>query len=148
MPRSSPGFGSLSLVSTLPVTGIFISVTLISFSASGALSNTLTVTVAVTVLPLPSSTVYGICTLPTKSSAGVKVASPVNGSTAKVPAVFPVIGSTMVTGPANGSCPLTSAMVRESSSGSVSFANRFAVAGVFFVPATRSLPAFGLLLLS
>ena len=147
MARASSGLGSVSLVSTLPVTGILISVTLISSSASGALSNTLTVMVAVSVLPLPSSTVYGICTLPTKSSAGVKIASPVNGSTVRVPAVFPVSGSTIVTEPADGSCPLTSAMIRESASGSVSFANKFAVAGSFLVPAIRSSPAFGLLLL-
>ena len=55
--RSSPGFGSRSLVSTLPLTDWFISVVLISSSAIGGLSNTLIVMVAVSVLPLPSSMV-------------------------------------------------------------------------------------------
>ena len=86
--------------------------------------------------------------LPVKSSAGVNVASPVTGSTVKVPAVLPVSGSITVTGPADGSCPLTSTTVRESDSGSVSLLNRFAVAGSFFVPAIRSSPASGLLFLS
>ena len=57
---SSPGFGSLSLVSTLPLTDWLISVVLISSSATGGLSNTLIVIVAVSVLPLPSSITYGI----------------------------------------------------------------------------------------
>ena len=53
----SVGFSSLSLVRTLPVTGISNSVPLISSSAPGAGSIIRNVIVAVSVLPLPSSMV-------------------------------------------------------------------------------------------
>ena len=141
--RSAPGFGSVSLVSTLPETGVSMVVLLISFSASGGLSVILIVITPVSVPPLPSSTVYGTCTVPAKSSSGVKTASPVTGSTVSSPAGSPVTGSMMVIGPAVGSRPLTSLTVSGSSSGSVSLARRFAEAGSFMVPAIRSLPASG-----
>ena len=81
----SDGFSSLSLVSTLPVTEVSSSVALISSSATGAGSVIRNVMVAVSVPPLPSSMVYGTCTVPTKPGSGVSVASPVTGSTSSVP---------------------------------------------------------------
>ena len=52
---ASVGFPSLSLSKTLPLTGISISVALISSSASGAGSVIRNVIVALSVPPLPSS---------------------------------------------------------------------------------------------
>ena len=125
----SVGFSSLSLVSTLPVTGISSSVALISSSATGAGSIITNVIVAASVPSLPSSMVYGTCTVPTKPGSGVKFASPVTGSTSNIPCVSPVTRSTIVIGPADGSFPSTSVIVNGSPFGSVSLPSRFAVAG-------------------
>ena len=96
----SVGLASLSLVSTLPVTGISSSVALISSSATGAGSIITNVIVAVSVPPFPSPMVYGTCTVPTNPGSGVNVASLVTGSTSSVPCGSPVTGSTIVIGPA------------------------------------------------
>ena len=125
----SVGLSSLSFVSTLPETGISTSVALISSSATGAGSMITNVIVLVSVPPLPSSMVYGTCTVPVNPGSGVKVASPVTGSTSSVPCGSPVTGSTIVIGPADGSFPSTSVIVSESPFGSVSLSSRFAVAG-------------------
>ena len=141
--RESVGLSSLSLVNTLPVTGISTSVALISSSATGAGSMITNAIVAVSVPPLPSSMVYGTCTVPTNPGSGVKVASPVTGSTSSVPCGSPVTGSTIEIGPADGSFPSTSDIVRESPLGSVSLSNRFVVAGWPAIADARSLPASG-----
>ena len=124
----SVGLASVSLVNTLPVTGAPASVALVSLTATGDGSTIRNVIVAVSVSPLPSSMVYGTCTVPTKPGSGVNVASPVIGSTSSVPCVTPVTGSTIVIGPVVRSGPLTCVIVTGSPLGSVSFANRFAVA--------------------
>ena len=124
----SVGLASLSFSDTSPVTAVFNSVPLVSSSATGAGSIIRNVIVAVSALPLPSSIVYGTCTVPTKPGSGVNVVSPVIGSTSSVPCVTPVTGSTIVIGPVDGSIPSTSVIVTVSPFGSVSFANRFAVA--------------------
>ena len=143
---TSCGLSSVSLVSTLPVVGWFNSVVLISPCAAGAGSTICMVSVDVSVPPLPSSIVYGICTVPVKSGSGVKVTTPVTGSTSSSPAGSPVSGSVMVIGPADGSCPSTSVIVTESPFESVSLANRFAVAGAPAGAITRSSVASGSLL--
>ena len=140
--KSSPGFGSVSLVNTLPETGWLISVTLMSSSATGGLSATNRVVVAVLSSPLGSVTVYGTWTVPTKSFSGVNVTSPVVGLTVRTPAGSP-LESRIVIGPVVGSCPATSLIVSRSFSGSVSLSNKLPVAGSFLVPATKSSPAFG-----
>ena len=127
--RVSAGLASLSLSDTSPTTAVSISVTWISSSATGAGSNIRNVIVAVSVPPSPSSIVYGSCTVPTNPGSGVKITSPVTGSTSSMPCVIPVTGSTIVIGPVDGSVPLTSVIVNGSPFGSVSFANRLAVAG-------------------
>ena len=126
--NTSVGFSSLSLVSTLPVTAVSTSVALISSSATGAGSIITNVIVAVSFPPLPSSMVYGTCTVPTKPGSGVNVATPVTGSTSSTPCVSPVTGSVIVIGPADGSFPSTSDTVSGSPFGSVSLASKFAVA--------------------
>ena len=141
--RESAGLSSLSLVNTLPETGISTSVALMSSSATGAGSIITNVIVAVSVPPFPSSMVYGTCTVPVNPGSGVKVASPVTGSTASVPCGSPVTGSTIVIGPADGSFPSTSDIVNGSPLGSVSLSSRFAVAAWPAIADARSLPASG-----
>ena len=141
--RESAGLSSLSLVSTLPDTGTSTSVALISSSATGAGSIITNVIVAVSVPSLPSSMVYGTCTVPTNPGSGVKVASPVIGSISSVPWVSPVTGSTIVIGPADGSFPSTSVIANGSPFGSVSLSSRFTVAGWPAIADARSLPASG-----
>ena len=126
---SSVGLASLSLSDTSPATVVLISVALMSSSATGAGSMTRKVIVAVSVPSLPSSTVYGTCTVPTNPGSGVNVASPVMGSTSNMPCVSPVTGSTIVIGPVDGSFPSTSVIDSGSPLGSVSLSNKFAVAG-------------------
>ena len=110
------------------MTGTSKSVTLLSSSATGEVSVICTVNVPVSVPPLPSSTVYGTCTVPVKPGSGVNAVSPVFGSTNSVPPGLPVIGSIIVIGPVDGSTPLTSVMLSGSPLGSVSLSSRFAVA--------------------
>ena len=98
--------------------------------------------------PLPSSIVYGSCTVPVKPGTGVKAASPVTGSTSSVPCVVPVARSIIVIGPADGSIPSTAVIVSVSPLASVSFSSRFAVAICPVTDAARSLPASGLLLIA
>ena len=124
----SDGFSSLSLVSTLPVTEVSTSVALISSSATGAGSVIRNVMVAVSVPPLPSSMVYGTCTVPTKPGSGVNVATPVTGSTSNTPCVSPVTESVIVIGPAEGSFPSTSVIISGSAFGSISLSSRLTVA--------------------
>ena len=118
-----------------------------SSSATGAGSTIRKVSVAVSVPPLPSSIVYGSCTVPTKPGSGVNIASPVTGSTSSTPWVVPVTGSRIVIGPVDGSIPLTSVIVSGSPLGSVSLANRLVVAGLPVTAEARSSPAFGTSLL-
>ena len=146
--RLSATFASLSLSNTLPVTTVSVSVALISSTASGDGSVIRKVIVPLSVPPLPSSIVYGSCTVPVKPGTGVKAASPVTGSTSSVPCVVPVARSIIVIGPADGSIPSTAVIVSVSPLASVSFSSRFAVAICPVTDAARSLPASGLLLIA
>ena len=149
LPLPSPivkvSFGSLpSLVSTLPVAGSPTVVMLASSTVSGVLSKTPIVIDAVSCWPVTGSViVYGTWTVPTKSSSGVNVTSPVVGLTVRTPAGSP-LGSRIVIGPAVGSCPATSVIVSGSFSGSVSLLSKLPVNGRFLVPIKVSSPADGL----
>ena len=107
-----------------------------SSSAIGGASKIRTASVPVSVPPLPSSMVYGICTVPMKPGFGVKMATPVTGSTVTKPAGLPSGSFTGITVPPDGSIPFTSVTVITSPGfGSLSLLSIFVVA---FSPAAAS----------
>ena len=132
----SVSFGSedVSLMSTFPVAGELTSDTISSSVATGAVSTTERVIVAVSSAPDGSVMVYGIWTVPVKSSSGTKVASPLTGSTVNVPAGSPLESRTGTTIGAVGlagstATPSTSETVTTWLFGSVSLASRSVVPG-------------------